>query len=467
MKRDVGTAYIASAARVGSWAIISAMVFRWEGAAAFAILAFVRGTLGILNYASVGLGPAMVRLLAAIRQTESPLRAEPIGQITTALSYAAPDRIDLRTVYANGVAWSLVAAAIGMGIVVVYLKWIAGSGQLFIRAYDGNELALYMGIGIILRLVSDAPSAVLQTNNLIWLDNLLVALCEAAWPVLAVGIRAEKHEWSVAFGSSFGLASGMLAVTRFVVAEWVLRREKGMRKVRWWRQIRGDLVLQILTFGALVSVAQLADFLYAPMDYILINWLLNPATIAAYAPAIQIDAGLLLLVSGLAAVLLPKAALADAAGDARALRRYYVRGTVLGTLVLVVASALVWAASSWLFLLWFKDAMPATRAILPLVLVHTVIGGSSAVGRSILLGMGKVRAFTIAVLVAGVLNVIFSYCFVKFFHLGLVGIILGTIVVVVGRCAVWMPWYVNKALREAHGRISVEQGASGTVTPVV
>jgi Na+-driven multidrug efflux pump len=85
--------------------------------------------------------------------------------------------------------------------------------------------------------------------------------------------------------------------------------------------------------------------------------------------------------------------------------------------------------------------------ILPLVLVNTVIGGSSAVGRSILLGMGRVRIFSIAVIIAGVTNVLFSYIFVKYCHLGLKGIVLGTIVAVVARCLLWMPWYVLRTLR--------------------
>jgi Na+-driven multidrug efflux pump len=91
--------------------------------------------------------------------------------------------------------------------------------------------------------------------------------------------------------------------------------------------------------------------------------------------------------------------------------------------------------------------MPATQAILPLVLVHTVVGGSSGVGRSILLGMGKVRAFTIAVLLGGVSNVVLSFVFVRYLHLGLDGIVLGTIVAVVARCALWMPWYVVRTMR--------------------
>ena len=68
-------------------------------------------------------------------------------------------------------------------------------------------------------------------------------------------------------------------------------------------------------------------------------------------------------------------------------------------------------------------------------------------GRAILIGIGKTKPFTISVLIAGVTNVIASVVFVQYFHLGLNGIILGTIVAVVIRCGIWMPWYVLRELR--------------------
>src|SRR6185437_12154488 len=167
-------------------------------------------------------------------------------------------------------------------------------------------------------------------------------------------------------------------------------------------QLRSDVIRRLLAFGLLVLFAQLADYLYAPTDYILINRLLGWEQIAVYTPAMQIDAGLLLLVTGLSSVMLPKAALAHTAGEMERVRRYYFYGTFFSAFLLIFAAALVWIASPLIFKLWLGDTMRPTQIILPLVLIHTVIGGSSAVGRSILLGMGKVKAFTIAVLIAGV-----------------------------------------------------------------
>src|SRR5581483_10770064 len=164
-----------------------------------------------------------------------------------------------------------------------------------------------------------------------------------------------------------------------------------------WKLVSASEVRALLGFGILVTAAQLADYLYAPTDYILISRLLDQLSLAAYAPAVQIDAGLLLLVSGLAAVLLPKTAIAHAADDRATIRRYYVRGTLASAVMLLAAAGVVWLAAPLILRLWLGSPLPMTLTILPLVLIHTVVGGSSAVGRSILLAVGKVKPFTAAV----------------------------------------------------------------------
>lgn len=82
--------------------------------------------------------------------------------------------------------------------------------------------------------------------------------------------------------------------------------------------------------------------------------------------------------------------------------------------------------------------------LLPLLLVHTVIGGASGVGRAVLLGMGRVRVFMKSSLIAGSANVVLGATLAGPVGWGLKGIVLATIIVVVARCAIWMPWYVLK-----------------------
>ena len=448
MRRDIASAYLASAARIGSWALVSAILFRFAGTSEFAMFALVRGTLGILNYVSLGLAPAVIHQAAAL--TDEQLTTNPADGIV--LNYAAPRSIasPLARLYASAAEVALGAGSVGVLLTVVY-AW--SFSKLYRVPGDLVEqmprVVLGLGIGLLMRLCTDAAGAVLQARSRITLDNLVLASSDGTWAVLTVAALLVNRTLGT---QNYLLEESALAyaASGFVcwVRIWAAGRETGVTRIRR-DMIDRNLVRMLLRFGGLVTVAQLADYLYAPTDYILIDRLLNPIELAHYAPAVQIDAALLVLVTGLASVLLPKAAIAHAAGAPNTVLSYYLRGSLASLALLATAALAVWLISPWLLRLWLGNPMPATQAILPLVLTHTVIGGSSAVGRSILLAVGKVKPFTIAVLIAGVTNVVCSFAFVRYLHWGLRGIVLGTIVAVVARCGIWMPWYVMRTLR--HG----------------
>jgi O-antigen/teichoic acid export membrane protein len=468
---DLLTAYGASIARLGSWAAITAMLYRYWGDELVAIFAFIRATIGLLAYVTLGIGPAMIHHLAhAVVRSTGSLRdkpatddpqpaapwVDPAPASRPTLDYYAPPKREwtwirpadpISTIYANGLLIAMIAAIVGSFAVFLYADGFQAAYQQIDPFWLPVATAWVFGIGIgtVARLASDVPGALLQAKGWMAFDNLLLIAAEVTWVTIAWNdashTRASLRNGVFAVGSGYAISGILLFLSRYAAA--------AIANGLWPRRAPVSLATMkpLLLFGGAVTLAQLADFLYAPIDFILINRLLDPTAAAAYLPAIQIDAGLLLLVTGMAAVLLPRAALAHAGNDATLLRTYYIRGTLASTLVLIVAAALVWALSPTIFRLWLGDDAPATRAILPLLLIHTVAGGSSAVGRAILLGMGRVKAFTIAALLAGVVNVVLSYCFVRYLNLGLHGIVLGTIIAVVGRCLIWQPWYVMRCLR--------------------
>jgi len=431
LRRDVASAYLATGSRVAAWVLVSAILFRRGGAGQFAMFALVRSTVGLLNYTSFGLAPAMIRMLAEARHEPAPASAHDADS-----SFAA-------RIYANGMILALVGCAIGLALTIAY-----GGLFSFLHTVPAQlktsmpALVLLMGVGNLSRLLSDPASAELQTRRFIARDNFLVSASEAVFALLALAASWPLQPL-LAAGGAFCISGLMLLVARLAQVQ----RIAGGGRARWGL-MNVPLLRRLLGLGLVVVIANLADYLYAPTDFILINRLIDAKTVADYAPATQIDSGMLLLVSALAAVLLPRAALAHVAGNRAAVRRYYIRGTLASLALLVPAALAVYALAPILFRLWLGNPMPLTCAILPLVLIHTVAGGSAIVGRSILLGMGKFKPFTAAVLIAGVANVILSYAFVRFGHQGLRGIVLGTIAAVVGRCAIWMPWYVGRTISE-------------------
>ncbi len=365
IRRDIASAYLAAGSRVVSWVVVSAFVYRRSGPGAFAMLALVRATLGLLNYATVGLAPAMIHFLPArSRPGQQPAMPLVEGAGLPTLDYAPAETTDLNyspdVLYCNGVALAWTAALVAGVALILYEIWFKFDHYHgTIHGVTPSIVPLFvmtMGAGTILRLASDPASALLQVRGKLALDNTLLAGAELLWMTAALTAGATIQ----AVGISFMIAGGALWVARSL---WGFRLTGVLLPTRY--AIRPAIVRALLAFGAVVTLAQVADFLYAPMDYILIDRLLRPIDIAAYAPAVQIDGGLLLLAMALASVLLPRAARAHADNDRAALRRYYLQGTATSAALLAVAAILIWLISPWLLRNWLGNSMPATRAAPP------------------------------------------------------------------------------------------------------
>ncbi|HEX8911628.1 MAG TPA: hypothetical protein VF796_04660, partial [Humisphaera sp.] len=177
VRGDVASAYVAAAARLAAWLVVSALLFRHD-AAAYALIVLVRATVGLLNYTTVGLAPAMVNQLAAARV------AGRANGLATGEARPAGDAVG--AVYSNGTFAAWIAAAAGLAVLAVY----SASFESFHPLPPGTRshagvVVLLMGVGTLLRLASDAAGAAVQTHGRIRLDNHLLAASELAWAGLS------------------------------------------------------------------------------------------------------------------------------------------------------------------------------------------------------------------------------------------------------------------------------------------
>src|SRR5947208_3467556 len=117
MRRDIFSAYLASGAKIVSWVVVSAIVYRVGGAAQFGLLALIRATIGLLQYVSMGMGPAIVKLSA---EAEASV-AGPAESAPAVLSYYSQDpQRGIARLYSNAVSFAAIAALIGMILIVFY-----------------------------------------------------------------------------------------------------------------------------------------------------------------------------------------------------------------------------------------------------------------------------------------------------------------------------------------------------------
>ncbi|HEX2971523.1 MAG TPA: hypothetical protein VHP11_04285, partial [Tepidisphaeraceae bacterium] len=194
MRRDLFSAYLAAGAKVGSWAIVSALVYRWINPYHFAMLALVRGTVGLLNCTSLGLASAMIRMLAEAKHTppaEPDVQAPsppPLAQTPTVLDYHTPPVVPpaptlLQVLYSNGTAIAILSLIAGVVILLFYAALFPRLHQVYSRSLSAQMEAVVfmMGLGLLLRLTSDPAGAVLQTHGRISQDNYLIASSELAW----------------------------------------------------------------------------------------------------------------------------------------------------------------------------------------------------------------------------------------------------------------------------------------------
>ncbi len=435
IKLDLGSAFAASGAKALAYAVMSRILLGGGAHTAdLAMFTLIRSTLGLMNYATLGLAPAFIRQFAIAISNRSAN-----GELNARL-YASAQ-------------WP----AIGIGVIALGLLAVYWRAFATIHVVPAELLryaptaALLIGLAMLFRLISDVPGGYLQATHRITLDNGLLLGADVLWPVLtAILIRWTPTPLS-AGALAFCICYFALALARFAAAGIC-----GAAIAAGPRTVDAPLARHLLAFGAMLTLSQLSDFLYAPTDFLLINWFIGIDRLADaltdYSVAVQLDAGLLLLASAVATVLYPRASHAVGRSDAAALRRYYLRGTVLTGVMLLVAATIIVLISKPLLMFWLHVDRPGARAVLPLLMLHTVIGGSSAPARAILLAAGKARVFALSAVIAGVINVAISFVLIRYTPLGLVGVILGTVIAVTLRCAIFLPWYTTHTLREIGSR---------------
>ncbi len=459
LKLDLISSYALSAARVGSNVAIFAILYRYTNERYAATYAVIRSMLMLLTYVFGGFNPLLQSLLAApfANAASAPPSLTTIAAKPLELAYSTRrewkrvlrDEADVVYAHTNMLVTFLVFLLIIPVTVYGEIAWQIHDFSIT-RLHHIAPFAAAFGIGLLFRLWSEPAGAVLQIRGRLTLDNVLQIAAEFAFVSMSV-VVAINHPIGENFGRPFagiGLAflissAGLLVARRFFASQTLGLYLEPSLDMRW------QTLKMIAASAALISLGQFADFLYAPANILLINTFIHPSAVARYAPALQIDAGLLLLVGAVSSVMLPRAMAAWARGDRELLRDAYLRSTLACLFVLTCAAIFVGVFIEPILKLWLGIVPQDAAMITRFVLIHTVIGGTAGVGRSVLLGMGRFRAYTISALLGGVANVSLALLFVLVFDFGLRGIVLATVISVTIRCAIWMPWYILRSLRQS------------------
>lgn len=294
--------FAGSVARLALGLVASVVIARALGPADFGVYAVLAAAVGIAGaIADLGLTDAAVKRIAAAWQPD-PTAARERGRVFFALKVGAA---------------GLLA---GAGILL--------AGPLSRRVLDlpGDGLLLRLALlGIVATATSGAVSAMLQATGRFSRLSVVLIVNSGLTALLAAGLAVAGHLTLVTALVVLGIGTSLVSFAtgrRLLPGEWPLRvpdqdalKDEGRRLIR---------------FGRWLWVANMFAMLTAQLDVLLVNRWSVPATVGAYALALNLASKVDVVNHSLYTVLLPRASALDGEG---AFGRYVRRGLVRSGLI--------------------------------------------------------------------------------------------------------------------------------------
>lgn len=416
----------------------------------------------LLLYLSLALSPVLLkRFVEAYQEAQvgdGPSVPSPVGGI---LAYqSAPGGFGkLSSVFHAG--W---AVMVGFGVLVAGV--LAPAGMLV--GGIPPVLMLLMTGGMLARIVGDVPGTLLQARGRLAIDNLLVAMGEWCWPGMLLAwqifLRPPGATVAQSAAAAFLITGVSLGLIRTVAALTVLSSE-GIRLGHVENE--RALVRTMVWPSMILLLGHLADFCYAPLNQLLLGKTRGAVAVAAYAPALQLDAALLLLTAAISTTLLPHLTRKLAEGSIEQVRRDYLRSVIASVAITGLAAGVVMLMAGPLLRAWLGSSLPEGAGWLArLVLTHTILGAPAGPSRALLLAAGRYRTYTAAALLAGVTNAVGCTLILTLTSWGpeaVIGVTIGTVLL---RCTIWMPWYCLRLLNSFGRLMETGTGLKQEPTPI-
>lgn len=437
LKLDLLSGYLLTATRVGAWAVIFGMLYRFASPEAAATYAFARSIIAFVPVVMLNIPQALYWRLSIPIATPS-ATDEASGSRT--INYASPatDAVTHGQIFLSAATCVLVIGLLS-GFAFQLVSAFFGEEGMRWWDIDGNIVRALVGAAIV-RIGADVVAVTIQRAGKQWQDNLAVMVFEIV-PAVFVCLLPQINPLAQA---TFGTALLLLVI------RCALYPGTGARKAN--TSIAESF--NMLSYGAKVSLSQLADLLYAPLTLLLLGTFAHKLHLATYSTLLQFDAALLLLTAAITTTLTPRVSNLLSANDPRTALRYTFKATGISFAILTAAAVTLYFTAQPILNLWLGSTPAGLLTVLPIFLIHTVIGGASAPLRAVLLLAGKAKQLTIANTLGGLAVATATFLILKYPTyttqttglLPLQAIAAATALSVTLRCALWMPWYTRRVL---------------------
>jgi len=259
---------------------------------------------------------------------------------------------------------------------------------------------------------------------------------QVLYTVLALIVLLTGHG-VVAFGATMITATAFAAVGYAVVAHLLCPEMRVSPRL-----INRAALRPLASFSAWVFISRINGVIWAQMDTVILSVIVGINVLAGYNFAARLQSAASYPQSLSAAAVVPASANLLALESRVRLRALLVRGTrySLELSLPVTIAAMILARP--LLIYWVGDQYAGYAGPTQLFLTYQLVSCTAGIANTMLVGMGRVRAVTIYVTIAMLVNLGLSIALAR--PLGVSGVIIGTLV----GYGITAPLYIRLVLRE-------------------
>jgi O-antigen/teichoic acid export membrane protein len=239
---------------------------------------------------------------------------------------------------------------------------------------------------------------------------------------------------AVIYGSSIVISNGLLNL-------WFFRKNRDLVP---YYLIKKGRINAILALGSNFFIIQLAGLVIFTTDKMLITQLIGPASVTQFDIVFKLMSVAILVHTIVSSPLWSAYTEAMTVGDKSWIRDMLVKQLQFFMLIAIGIAVLV-ATARPLISLWIGDDISISTAVIVSLGTYAVVVTWNNVFAMIVNGIGKIKVQLYAALIGMLINIPLSIVFVKYFDLGISGIVYGSVLsLLIGSISIPLQVYFNR-----------------------
>jgi O-antigen/teichoic acid export membrane protein len=259
---------------------------------------------------------------------------------------------------------------------------------------------------------------------------------QVLYTVLALVVLLTGHG-VVAFGATM-ITGTVFAAIGYAIAAHRLCPEMRVSP----RLINRAALRPLASFSAWVFILRINSVIWAQMDTVILSVIVGIRVLAGYNFATRLEGAASYPQSLSAAAVVPASANLLALESRRRLRELLIRGTRYSLEISLPVTIAAMILARPLLIYWVGDQYAGYAGPAQLLLTYQLVSCTAGIANTMLVGMGRVRAVTMYVTGAMIINLGLSIALAR--PLGVSGVIIGTLV----GYGITAPLYIRLVLRE-------------------